>query len=159
MPCHLNTSEQNTLNTSLQDSMNLFATSLLIPIIDEQLLQCRIEKHNDYRTQILLNNNYDNALNDISRSTTVNERSVISNSANENNVRNAEDIIIQYNELNKIYQNTIDNNALWKQGTTLIIGDSILYGIDESKLQKYVFSQDQASRTYFLILLHYYEKN
>ena len=135
VPSHLNTSEQNTLNTSLQDSMNLFATSLLIPTIDEQLLQCRIEKHNDYRTQILLNNNYDNALNDISRSTAVNERSVISNSANENNVRNAEDIIIQYNELNTIYQNTIDNNALWKQGTTLIIGDSILYGIDESKLK------------------------
>ena len=60
-------------------------------------------------------NNYDNALNDISRSTAVNERSVISDSANENNVRNAEDIIIQYNELNTIYQNTIDNNALWKQ--------------------------------------------
>ena len=115
--------------------MNLFATSLLIPTIDEQLLQCRIEKHNDYRTQIFLNNNYDNALNDISRSTAVNERSVISNPANENNARNAEDIIIQYNELNTIYQNTIDNNALWKQGTTLIIGDSILYGIDESKLK------------------------
>ena len=44
----------------------------------------------------------DNALNDISRSTAVNERSVISNSADENNVRNAEDIIIQYNELNTI---------------------------------------------------------
>ena len=135
VPSHLNTSEQNTLNTSLQDSMNLFATSLLIPTIDEQLLQCRIEKYNDYRTQILLNNNYDNELNDVSRSTAVNERSVISNSANENNVRNAEDIIIQYNELNTIYQNTIDNNALWKQGKTLIIGDSILYGIDESKLK------------------------
>ena len=35
--------------------------------------------------------------------------------------------------LNTIYP--VDTNALWNDGTSLIIGDSMLYGIDESRLK------------------------
>ena len=36
--------------------------------------------------------------------------------------------------LNSIYDKPMANQSLWKNGTTLIIGDSLLNGIDESKL-------------------------
>ena len=36
--------------------------------------------------------------------------------------------------LNSIYEKPMANQSLWKNGTTLIIGDRMLNGIDESKL-------------------------
>ena len=42
---------------------------------------------------------------------------------------------VDYKELNTVYVQPIDERALWKPGTTLIIGDSILYGIDENRLR------------------------
>ena len=40
-----------------------------------------------------------------------------------------------YDELNKIYNEPLDPNALWRVGTTLLIGDSMLYGVEESRLR------------------------
>ena len=37
--------------------------------------------------------------------------------------------------LNSIYDNPMDEKAMWKPGTTLITGDSMLYGIDETRLK------------------------
>ena len=37
--------------------------------------------------------------------------------------------------INSIYSKPLEKQALWKKGTTLIIGDSLLYGIDESRLR------------------------
>ena len=34
-----------------------------------------------------------------------------------------------------VYKHNIDDRALWKSGSTLIIGDSILNGLDESRLR------------------------
>ena len=34
-----------------------------------------------------------------------------------------------------IYDQPIDEQAVWRKGTTLIIGDSLLYGIDERKIR------------------------
>ena len=34
-----------------------------------------------------------------------------------------------------VYQNNIDERALWNNRTTLIVGDSMLYGLDESRLK------------------------
>ena len=37
--------------------------------------------------------------------------------------------------LNKIYERRLEYTALWKKGTTLVVGDSMLYGIDETRLR------------------------
>ena len=39
------------------------------------------------------------------------------------------------NLIPSIYDQPIDEQAVWRKGTTLIIGDSLLYGIDERKLR------------------------
>ena len=35
--------------------------------------------------------------------------------------------------LNTIYEKPVDKKALWNDGTSLIIGDGMSYGIDESR--------------------------
>ena len=37
--------------------------------------------------------------------------------------------------INSIYSKPLNTKALWKKGTTLIIGDSLLYGLDEQRLK------------------------
>ena len=36
--------------------------------------------------------------------------------------------------INQIYKSYLETNSIWKKGTTLIVGDSMLYGIDEKRL-------------------------
>ena len=36
--------------------------------------------------------------------------------------------------LNEIYKSRLEYTALWKKGRTLIVGDSMLYGIDETQI-------------------------
>ena len=40
------------------------------------------------------------------------------------------------NYINDVYKNELDECALWRRGTTLIVGDSLIYGLDESRLKK-----------------------
>ena len=54
------------------------------------------------------------------------------------NKAEGETVKISENEhfiLNSIYTKPLEKAALWKKGTTLIIGDSLLYGLDETKLK------------------------
>ena len=39
------------------------------------------------------------------------------------------------NYINDVYQNELDECALWRRGTTLIVGGSLIYGLDESRLK------------------------
>ena len=41
---------------------------------------------------------------------------------------------IDYSILTKLYQHPLEANTMWKKDTTLIIGDTLLYGIDEQRL-------------------------
>ena len=44
--------------------------------------------------------------------------------------------------INNIYKKPLNHEAIWRKGTTLIAGDSMLNGVDETKLRntKSVFS-------------------
>ena len=48
-----------------------------------------------------------------------------------NTLTEGKDILI----LNKFYESRLEYTALWKKGTTLIVGDSMLYGIGETRLR------------------------
>ena len=39
------------------------------------------------------------------------------------------------NDINDVYKKELDECALWRRGTTLIVGDSLIYGLDESRLK------------------------
>ena len=41
----------------------------------------------------------------------------------------------RYTYFMNVYQNNIDESALWNSRTTLIVGDSMLYGLDETRLK------------------------
>ena len=56
----------------------------------------------------------------------------------EENTRDDEiDMSISMNEctLDRVYKNSLPPQAQWKNGTTLIIGDSMIGGIDERRLR------------------------
>ena len=39
------------------------------------------------------------------------------------------------NDINDVYKTELDECALWRRGTTLIVGGSLIYGLDESRLK------------------------
>ena len=58
-----------------------------------------------------------------------------------NDLRNGNNLN-KYNEFKgnnvdiiNVYEHELNASALWKRGTTLIVGDSMLYGLDESRLK------------------------
>ena len=117
------TSNYTTLNSCTNGDTNYLSDESLIPTIDQQLRQCRTEKHNNY-----MNRSSNLPIN------THGTSAIRSSGGIESNLSDTE-IMIQYKESNAIYKKAINKNELWRQGTTLIIGDSVLYGIDESKLK------------------------
>ena len=42
---------------------------------------------------------------------------------------------VSFSQLNHLYKKPLPPEALWKEGTTLVIGDSMLGGIDEGRLR------------------------
>ena len=118
---------------------------MLIPdmnLMDTQLSEYRTKQHMKFiLSQINRSNekmlNDDTSINAESK-TQVNNTDI---SLEENNVsyvvqnRCNEDEVINYNQLNSIYKRSVNTNEIWKNGTTLIIGDSMLYGIDEKRLK------------------------
>ena len=45
------------------------------------------------------------------------------------------EIVNEHFKMNSVYTKLLEKEAVWKKGTTLIIGDSLLYGLDEKKLK------------------------
>ena len=64
--------------------------------------------------------------------------------------------------LNKIYESCLEYTALWKKGTTLIVGDSMLYVIDETTLRNtkvWLFPGSMIEDIYFNILYPLLQKH
>ena len=135
------TNEANTHDVTIQKNMNdnLSQTPLLIPTIEEQLQQYRNEMQDEYMVNKNIYSpisNHVSASNEVSKFTDGEfyEYSARDDFIFGNEVRDTSEII-DYNELNMIYKKPINTDALWKKGTTLIVGDSMLNGIIESKLK------------------------
>ena len=45
------------------------------------------------------------------------------------------EIVNEHFQMNSVYTKPLEKEAVWKKGTTPIIGDSLLYGLDEKRLK------------------------
>ena len=115
-----------------EDSANYNLPKLLPQSINDQLKDYRNTSHSNYIDKRHQNKIMDDVISDTNSQFI--DRGLNLNLINGTNNKNNINLLNNSNAIN-IYETDIDVNALWKPGTTLIIGDSMLNGLDEKRLK------------------------